>query len=283
VTLEFHRNRANKISDAVKRLREQKLALQFPQICKQFDEYEMLRAAQKEYKIHHSNLVERIEQNAAQQSLDADTVIEELFDVANCIPNSPTLIEKARLRMDLGNPPGKKGSLGDAINWEALIEVVPDEEDLYFISDDKDFFSPLDPESIDPFLRQEWSNNKGSELHSYKRLSSLFRDHFPDIELASELEKDLLIKELAISANFADTHRVMSILSRYSDFTQSQINEIVFAAISNNQVYWIADDPDVNNFLRSVVHNREGMIDPENLRRIRSVIDEIEPYGEIPF
>jgi hypothetical protein len=136
---------------------------------------------------------------------------------------------------------------------------------------------------MNPYLLHEWSENKFSTLHTYKRLSSFFRDQFPDIELASELEKDLLIQELASSPSFTQTHVVVSNLSRFSDFTQAQVNEIVATAVTNNQVYWVARDPDVHQFLTAVVKDREDQIDHDNLRRLRYVLEELEPYGEIPF
>lgn len=280
---EFRRNRAVKIADAVKRLREQRLTLQLPQISKQYEEYEQLREAQREYERHHAKLIEKIEEDVANNRLEADAVIEELFGVATLIPNSSPLIDRARLRMELGKPPGKKGSLGDALNWEALLEAVPHGSDLYFVTDDSDYSSPLDANTLDPYLLHEWSSNKSSELHTYKRLSSFFGDKFPAIKLATELEKDLLIQELASSTNFAQTHRVISRLSRYSDFTQAQANEIVAVAVTNNQVYWIARDPDVHQFLTAVVNGREQQIDPENLRRLHYALSELEPYRDIPF
>ena len=280
---EFRRNRANKIADAVKRLEQQRLALQFPQICKQYEEYEELRQAQRNYKKYHAQLVVSIEKDACNVSLEADTVIRELFDVAQVIPTLPQLVEKAQLRTSLGNPPGKKGSLGDAVNWESLLETVPDGSNLYFIADDSDYFSPLDSAVLDPYLQQEWSEQKGSEICFRRRLSSFFQDYFGQIDLASELEKDLLIKELASSSNFTETHVVVSKLSRFSDFTQSQLNEIVAAAVSNDQIHWMANDGDIYQFLSSVVRGREDLIDPNNLARILYVLQEIEPYGEIPF
>src|SRR3989442_14946441 len=54
VVKEFHRNRENKISDALKRLRDQRLNLQFPQICKDYEEYEELRQLQKQYEEKHA-------------------------------------------------------------------------------------------------------------------------------------------------------------------------------------------------------------------------------------
>jgi len=282
VVNEFRRNRANKISDAIKRLREQSINLQLPQLSKKYKEYDKLRKVYKEYVKYHGKLIECIEEDTISNNLAADDVIEKLFNVLESIPTSQEQIAKSRLRIDLGNPPGKKGSLGDALNWEVLLETVPDGEELYFITDDTDFFSPLDPNSLDPYLEQEWSDCKSSNIHLYKRLSTFFQDHFPDIELAIELEKDLLIKDLAGASNFENTHKAISKLSRFIDFTQAQINEIIAAAISNNQIYWIARYPDVHNFLASVVKGREDQIDPDSLWRIKYVLEELEPYGEIP-
>jgi len=283
VLQEFHRNRAVKIADALKRLRDHKFKLQFPQMSKAYPEYEKLQNAQRESKKQHAELLDKIEADAGSEGLEADSVIEELFNVAKTISTTDELLSRARNRRDLGNPPGKKESLGDQVNWEALLDSVPAGEDLYLIADDGDFFSPLDGAVLDPYLHYEWEEKKESEIYPYRRLSSFFQEHFADIELASELEKDLLIQELANSESFAKTHVVISKLSRYSEFTQSQVNEIVAAAVSNEQIYWIARDEDVHQFLASVVHGREDQIDHNNLARIQYVLEAIEPYGEIPF
>jgi hypothetical protein len=71
--------------------------------------------------------------------------------------------------MSVGNPPGKKGSLGDAINWEALLENVPDGEDLYLIADDRDYFSVLDENKPREFLIREWKEKRESDVFFYRR------------------------------------------------------------------------------------------------------------------
>jgi predicted nucleic acid-binding protein len=283
VVNEVRRNRANKIADALKRLRGQQLRLQFPQLCKDYTEYEDMRRIQGQYEALHASLMEHLERDIAQESLKADSVIQELFESAETIPTLPPILNRARLRMDTGNPPGKKGSLGDAIIWETLLAMGADEDDLYFVCDDGDYFSPLNDSLLDPYLLHEWSLTKNSQLHTYRRLSSFFEEAFPDIKLASELEKDFLIRKLASTTTFAKTKSVISKLYRFSDFTEAQTNEIVEAAVSNNQVYWIANDPPVKRFLKRVISGQKEHIDPENLRRLRYVLEEMEPYGEIPF
>jgi hypothetical protein len=132
--------------------------------------------------------------------------------------------ELARTRMAVGNPPGKNGSLGDALNWEVLLQNIPNGEPLYFITDDKDYASPIDSNIFNAYLSKEWQDQKNSKVVYYKSLSEFFKEHFPKITLASELEKDLVIRDLANSSSFAETHTIISKLNKYSDFTIAQIN-----------------------------------------------------------
>lgn len=136
---EFLRNREAKIAEAIRKIREQHLNLQFPQICKDYPEYEAMRVSQKEYEEAHAELLKKIDEDITSRKLKADEVIEKLFVLATKIPITEMLISKALLRTQLGNPPGKRGSLGDALNWEALLEATDPGEPLHFVTDDNDF------------------------------------------------------------------------------------------------------------------------------------------------
>ena len=70
-------------------------------------------------------------------------VIREIFSAIKVGAVSPSLIERAQLRSDVGNPPGKKDSLGDAINWEWLLEQEIEfwDDELIIISADGDYES----------------------------------------------------------------------------------------------------------------------------------------------
>ena len=150
------------------------------------------------------------------------------------------------------------------------------------ICGDGDFFSPLDRDAVDPYLVAEWTEKKASTIIPYDRISRMFGDHFPNIELASELEKELFIQQLVNSGGFSRTHKAIANLSQYSEFTTSEVGEIVVAATVNEQIYWIARDPDVNQFLFSLIDGRREEIDPADLRRIDYIVNEIDPYGELP-
>jgi predicted nucleic acid-binding protein len=68
VVSEFRRNRESKIADTLKRLKEQRLNLQFPQICKDYAEYAALRELQKSYEAQHAALLNKLSEDIENRS-----------------------------------------------------------------------------------------------------------------------------------------------------------------------------------------------------------------------
>ena len=272
VVAEFTRNREAKIADAVKRLKDQQLNLHFPQMCKDYAEYQKLRDLQKQFDQAHSQLLTKLQTDVTSKKLRADEIIEQLFGAATKLETDSDAVVKARLRVDIGNPPGKNGSLGDALNWELLLKAVPVGMPIYFVTEDRDYTSALDETKFKDFLLQEWSKTKAEEVHFFKRLSSFFKEKFPDIKLASELEKDLAIKQFVSSPNFAFTHTYVAKLAKFSDFTLSQASTILAAPLANNQVGWIATDPDVQEFLESVLAQHKDKLEAKLVEQIEDLL-----------
>ncbi|HVE89388.1 MAG TPA: PIN domain-containing protein [Burkholderiaceae bacterium] len=260
---EFYRNRESKVADALKRLREQRLNPQLPQFCKEYSESNRLRDAQKAYDRAHSDLLRKVTEDALARNLRADAAIRELFDLADVVKSDDALVKRASLRAERGNPPGKTGSLGDAINWETLLQEVPKGNDLIIVTEDNDYASPLATESFSEYLRDEWKRLKAADVLYYRALSGFFRRHFPEIKLARDAEKDLLIADLANSGSFAYTHSIIAKLNQYEEFTAPQRDAIVAAAANNNQVGYIIADHDVKEFLtRAIIGHENKITDP---------------------
>ena len=289
VKQEFWRNRESKIAEALTRLREQKLNLQFPQICKDSVLYPALRAAQRDYERNHGLLVTELTNAAHTRQLKADKVINELFSVGTNYSMENSIVASAQIRMSLGNPPGKNGSLGDAVNWETLLKMIPSKEDLFFISDDKDFRSAIDETKFSQFLTDEWAQKKQSTLRYYNKLSAFFAEYYPNIKLATEKEIERLIIQLATGRSFATTHSVIAKLATYTEFTNDQVNQIVSAIVSNRQVYWIIEDPDVNEFTKRIIAGNEKVIEESNLNQLKEFLSANKevvvssPPDEAPF
>lgn len=262
---EYRRNREVKIEDALKRFKEEKLNNQFPQMCKEYDEFKNMREAIKTFDQNKTKLLDKLYTDINSYNLEADKIIDTLFSSAQAIETTPDLLNLARTRFDLGRPPGKNNSYGDALNWESLLNSIPEKEDLYFVSDDKDYFSALNQQLFNTYLNQEWTNKKSSKIYFYKRISEFFKDKFPDIDIASEVEKDNLIDELYNSSNFASTRRTLIKLSKYATYSSTQINQFVSACLNNSQIYWIREDSDIRKYITDIVNANISKIEPELL------------------
>ncbi|MGH8436683.1 MAG: PIN domain-containing protein [Pseudomonas sp.] len=138
---EYERNRARVVAEALKSLRESRLAINPPALSEDHQERVALQKAMRATHKAHSELLEALEKAAAEQTLPADKAVKLLRDSAEKPPTGPVL-DKARLRRELRRPPGKADSLGDAISWECLLRDVPEFEDLHLVSSDPDFRSP---------------------------------------------------------------------------------------------------------------------------------------------
>ena len=269
---EVYRNRENKIKDALNKF--EKFDLSFPVFIKNYEEYSDFHKLYSELKDKHKEWMKKIKKDIIAQSSPADIALQDFFGSVDLIPTSHEIIQRAVLRFDIGNPPGKDRKYGDAINWETLLENVPEGEDLFFVSADKDYASIYDDKCFHPFLAQEWGKKKKSNLFFFKSLADFLKKHVKDIELRAETEKDELIEELSTSGSFKTTHRIIEELSNYSDWTEAQIRDMCLAAINNDQILWILEDDDVFAFYDDIINDRSAR--GSNVDAIKTVSNDIQ-------
>lgn len=279
---EFERNRDNKLADALKTFNSNKFNNQFPQFCKEYTEYDNLKKILKDYEYQRQILLKNVMLAIETFSLKADKIISLLFDKSNIIKITSELINKSKLRYDLGNPPGKNKSYGDALNWESLLDTVEHGHELYFIADDKDYFSEINNSNFNAYLLNEWTKAKGTKIKFYKTLSDFFKEVFPDIKLATELEKDLLISQLDSSPNFHTSRRLLQKLSKLDSFSSEQVNQILTSCLSNTQIYWISEDEDINEILHNFVTNNSENIKTELLNEFYNQVPNLKPIIPLP-
>lgn len=263
VVEEFRRNREAKFVDAMKRFKDEKLSDEFPQLCRQYEqEYQQMRDAIFAYRAAKKGLLQQVEDHYEKEELKADQVIQELFGKANKAAVSQEIVDRAKLRMDKGNPPGKKGSFGDAINWECLFQTLNPNCDLYFIAEDKDWRSTWDEEEFEAFLKWEWKTKNGGEIRYYRRLSNFLKAMFPEINLKDEVKKEAAIKKLCECRSFAASHAALDELAKYASFSSDQVNTILKEVTTNHQIYGISEDWDINDNVRKIIDNHSFDLDP---------------------
>ncbi len=261
---EFNRNREEKIADSLKTWVSNPIPKRFPQICRENPMlYKKLKDSVKQYEEAQNEVLNETYEKVKTNGFNADSIIKELFKVSKVIPTNNNIYHRAQIRVKLGNPPGKNGSYGDAVNWEALKEGVPANQDLYFITEDGDYLSPVKTVGFSQYLLNEWNRDKKSEIHFYSRISDFFRAHYPDVKLAAELEKDFLIENLRLSGMFKYTHECVARLSAIEEFTSTQLNTLLKAYIENDQVHSIGDDPDIKAFYDSLIKKNISLINNE--------------------
>jgi predicted nucleic acid-binding protein len=248
---EFWRNREGVIADALKRFRESKAQATIPNVLRSYPSALKLRQAVDAVNEMVRDLTLQVTADIHSNALKADQIISELFSSSEVHTVPEPVVSRARLRVDLGNPPGKKGSMGDAINWEWLIQSqVPDGvREIVIVSGDGDFESELSKGELREFLLREWNERHPSCLLSLdKSLTDFLKREFPAIQLADETEKLAAIERLEKAWSFTATHRAIEQLSIYDDFKDQEVERILRAYVENRQVYWILGDEDVHSF-----------------------------------
>lgn len=294
---EISRNRDGKIFDAMERFRKDTDAFRvnFPAFTKSQPEFEEIRALLKEANKKHSELYKKAMESVEGNDLDADKLISDLITNANFCVTKTADYSKAIDRFRKGNPPGKgKNSCGDELNWETLKTAVPDETDLYLVSGDRDYKSPLGKGQVNSYLASEWKKDKDGELFFFESLTEFFKTNFPEIMLAADVKNSLLIEQLAKSGSFATTHAVVGALLKQSGFTSEQAEEMINIAQLNHQVGWIIEDDDVAQLYNRLRNDYGDSISDESKKVLDELLDDGEEqeeqaeapasdYDEIPF
>ena len=266
---EFQRNREAKVANAMRNFSKHKFKVSFPRMCVGYPEYQEMQSLIQDLTDSHTSLINALRRDILEETLRADEVIGRIFGAAQRVEMTASLLDNARNRMELGKPPGKSGSLGDAINWEALLATVPNEEPLYIISRDGDFSSPLDDERIDPYLAKEWYDSKLSEVHCYKKLTGVFKKIDVSIQLSVDISRLECIEDLENSFSFHSTHLAIGRLSEFeSEFSRKQLNRLLCILPQNEQVSRIIGDVDVRDFYSDLVANRFDDIYRETLEEM---------------
>ena len=106
-------------------------------------------------------------------------------------------------------------------------------------------------------------------------------NNFPNINLSDEFEKDFNSKELIYVQSLSKIKSIIAKLSKYSDFSESQIDDIVYAASYSIPIYWEVQEDEIKEFLTSVIYSRQSEIDRELLEEVKNWLEGTEQ--EIPF
>lgn len=249
ISEEYFRNVERELEEALQEIKQIPEKVELPRLTQQFPHASQILKAFADIQAAKKSLIEEATQAIEGGQLKADALISRIFDAATKFPRSNEIIDRARLRRDLGNPPGKNDSLGDQVNWEALLEGVPAKSPLSIISIDGDFSLKKGSSKIKQYLKDEWFEKKGATVNLYIDLKGYLSNEFPEFKDVKSVKKSVAIDDLENSNNFSNTHKQISNLeSVYENINLEDALRIFKAMTENPQVHWIANDTDVKAF-----------------------------------
>ncbi|GAA4214354.1 hypothetical protein GCM10022253_06850 [Sphingomonas endophytica] len=270
VVYEFERNREAKIAESTREFEKGGKSPGVPRYMSAYNEAKEYSEASKGLQRARDALLKKARADAESRQLAADRTFDNLIAEANLIITTSEIIEAAKKRRIVGNPPGKKESHGDQINWEALLAGVPEGSDLHVISKDGDFASPLSATQPHYFLKTEWSRAKTGTLYLHEELRPFLNSHFPSVNLATDVERHAAVDSLENSAAFATTHAAIAKLEALFDaLTWSDADRILTAGETNRQISWIGSDSDVSRFYLRLIEKFENKIDAKRVVDLR--------------
>lgn len=288
---EFERNRDKELAASLDKFAAKGIP-DIPRFMMSMAGIQDYRTALEQFNKAKNDLTQQAIKCAGDRTLAVDELVDKLMSKAGIIEVSQNIVTAARLRRDIGNPPGKSSSLGDQINWEFLIEAVENGVDLHIVAGDGDFQSSLAKGDPHRFLVDEWKSRKGGTLHLHRELKPFLNAQFEIIQLQIDNEKNAAIDLLIESGSFAMTHHAISKLWSFADnFTASDAERLVKGGLENAQIKWIATDGDVQRFYTYILDTFKGQLDfgieadaDAKFRAIEEVEDEDEEdTDDIPF
>lgn len=188
---EFHRNREAHLNASLKIIKElEKIKFNTPSFCKNIPNIKTIQKKFQEVNTLAKKTYKKLLKGSIDEKLDLDRLFKKLYDKIEIIPVESSIIQEARERYDLGNPPGKNKSYGDAINWLILLNHVPNKQKLFLITTDRDYLSQIDENCVNSFLKNEWRRKKKSNIELYKSISRFLKEEFKEKTITEKQIKD---------------------------------------------------------------------------------------------
>ena len=132
---------------------------------------------EKVSKTEYSKIVSDILMSIMKSTDNVSVELDKVFELSK--PPSEAELQSARIRKELGNPPGKSADpLGDQLTWEQFLSIYDDKE-VWIITNDNDFFSEYKKcQYLNPFLYNELKkiNNNPPKINLFSSLSEGIED-----------------------------------------------------------------------------------------------------------
>lgn len=146
-----------------------------------------------------SDITEKLIERISNGSDEVSTTISKLSSTIK--PATPTQLERARLRKEIGNPPGKRDDpLGDQLSFEQLLDEIHSKTEVWIISNDTDYLIEYNKKCyLNPLLSRDIKKvNPSIGIRCFKSLTEGLRKFNGATQIKSlpkEAELDKIAEE----------------------------------------------------------------------------------------
>ncbi len=171
----------------------------------------------------------------------ANQKLKDLFNEAEYIPETDSVVARAQLRLEKNNPPNDN-KLGDALIWESIIEglkLAEKKSILIFIARDDNAWGK---DGFNPWLERELKEKTGVSISLTRALSDL--DYLTKEEqkklrkIEREESKNNAVSNFVSSQSFVSAgSKIQSVLAYKDILTKDDYVAIIKASISNHEIY----------------------------------------------
>lgn len=165
---EFLRNRDSIIQKQINLCKSNKVDIHTTSLIRHLEKFKELNQLKSDFKQKNKELIETLKQMESEISKDPILVgFDKLYQSSNVpiFDRTEEIIQRAKKRLLLGNPPidKKKGTIGDQIIWETILENI--EDDLIIVTEDTTYSEHK------LFLENEYSVSTGKNLYITDKIS----------------------------------------------------------------------------------------------------------------
>jgi hypothetical protein len=163
----------------------------------------------KEFKELLAEVYAKTTEHLSRNEDKVSMTLEKVFQGA--LQASDEQMVRARLRKELGNPPGKKGDpIGDEINWEILLDYAAEEKcPIWVVSKDGDFSTQSLDKSVlgNPYLLKEIQDKTLTPFVFFNDLASALKEFSKKCDTQMKLPSE---DQLAAATQAQRTRRIIS-------------------------------------------------------------------------
>lgn len=284
---EYSRNREAVAKRALDQIRKLDYKPIFPPCFRELDSCAALRDALSNAREAQSSLAKEFMHKVTTSSLAIDEQFSVLREKAISIDTSDSVYEVAKKRVALGKPPkkSKDTSIGDAVNWELLVEkcrpTLGSRKSIQIVAEDGDYYSKFDDSVASKYLLDEWKSRVDTDISFFKDLKAFFKFNEIQVEATDDQKRKELIQSLVNSGSFVNTNAFAEQLLKFDYFDEEDVRLILKGLKENDQISRILGNEPIFKLYNLIFKSEHLDLDVAEKEEIKQMFRDSFKNGDV--